>query len=220
MFKIAQKKVEENPFYGKKALFDLYGKGSAGTIAESTFKTALAAAYQEAKGSRDLLELFYSICFSIGGEAHRTTFQWFLEWLKGTDIRQYHKFVESDVIRQYTTLDNIIGTRVKTVKGKTTIADEWNALDKADIPTIASYLAKLIKKGSLVDKVTIAKFLSNVRTTKRQKRNRKTGDLIKGGRPLQDRTLQLMKKRAALYTELSKIMAWEVEGHKFRSLLC
>lgn len=237
MISIKQRKVDENPFFGKKALFDLYQKGtSAKGIAEATFKNALTAAYQEAKDSRELLEVFYSIAFSIGdisnrqhnafgtskvdngGEAHRQVFQWFLEWLKETDLRQYHRFVTSDVIRQYTTLDNVIGTRVKTLKGKTTIQDEWNALDKADISIVASYLANLIKKGSLVDKVTIAKFLSNVRLTKRQKKNRKTGELVKGGRPLQPKTLSLMKKRAELYTELSKIMAWEYDGQRFVGL--
>lgn len=237
MITLKRKQVDENPFYGKKALFDLYQKGaSAKGMAEGTFKNALKAAYQEAKGSKELLEVFYSIAFSLGdisnrqhnafgtgkidngGEAHRQVFQWFLEWLKETDLRQYHRFVTSDVIRQYTTLDNVIGTRVKTIKGKTTIQDEWNALDKADIGVVASYLANLIKKGSLVDKVTIAKFLANVRVTRRQKRNRKTGELVKGGRPLQPKTLALMKKRAELYTELSKIMAWPYEGTTFIGL--
>lgn len=237
MITVKRKQVDENPFFGKKALFDLFQKGTTGKgVSEPTFKATLTNAWREAKDQRELLEVFYSIAFSIGdisnrqhnvlgtakvdngGEAHRVMFQWFLEWLKANDIDQYYRFVESDIIRQYTTLDNVIGTRIKTTKGKTTIEDEWNALDKVDIFKIASYLAKIIKKGSLVDKVTIAKFLSNVRTTKRQKRNRKTGELVKGGRPLQPKTLALMKKRAELYTALSNIMAWPYDGNTFSGL--
>lgn len=236
MFKITQKKVEENPFYGKRALFDLYQKGSDGSASESVFKTSLTNAWKESKGDRTLTELFYTLAFSIGdisnrqhnafgtvkvdngGEAHRQKFQWFLEWLKQADINQYYRFVESDTIRQFTNLDNVIGTRVKTMKGKTTIQDEWNALDKIDISRIASYLSGIIKKGSLVDKVTAAKFLANVRTSKRQKRARKTGELVRGGRPLQERTKQLMAKRAALYAELSKIMGWPYDGNNFAGL--
>lgn len=233
--KILRKQVEENPLYGRKALFDLYGKGSSGQMAEHVFKNALTYAWRESKDSRIALETFYSIAFSIGdisnrhhnlfgtakpengGEAHRKHFQWFLEWLKETDINQYYKFVESDLVRQFTNLDNVIGTRVQTVKGRTTITDEWNALDKVDISRIASYLARLIKKGSIVDHVTIAKFLSNVRLSDRQKRDRKTGEKV-GSRPMQTRTKQLMKKRAELYAELSKIVNWEYAGTNFVGL--
>lgn len=212
--------ASENPFYGKTALFEFYQSAQSGHISDalltSTWKTCTTKSDKE---------LFWVIAFSCGdianrqhnalkgakldngGSAHRAAFQTILKWTKKTAPKQYEKFLVSDAIRQYTTLDNILGVRVKTEPGKKSIKESVNFLEGTDMPTVAQYVAGIIQRGNPMDNQLVAKFLTNVRTSKRQKVDRKTKEKS-GQRDLQAATKRNMEVKQQFYVHLSEAMGW------------
>lgn len=212
--------ASENPFYGKSVLFDFYQKSQSGQITESL----LSSVYNTCLSKEDK-ELFWIIAFSCGdianrqhnafkgskidngGSAHRVAFQTILNWTRKTNRKQYERFLTSDAIRQYTTLDNILGVRVKTQPGKKTVVGTVNFLEGTDMSVVAEYIASLIKRGNPMDNQLIAKFLTNVRTSKRQKVDRKTKEKS-GHRDLQEVTKKNMELKQQLYVHLSEAMGW------------
>jgi hypothetical protein len=230
---ISMRQTSENPFYGKSALLELYNRGTSSGVTRAEFDRLLGAAWKEAKPSKQMREMFYTILFMVGditnrqhdlfrgsgkldqgGNSNRDAFRWALEWMRKNEPAQYLRFVRTDLVRQYTSLDNVIGTRVKTAKGKKTVAEVVNPLDGVDLDVLAEYLAGIIRKANPAEAVLVAKWLTNVRLSKRQKRDRKTGEAVKGGRPLQDATRRVMQARQNLYNRLSQLMGWEVKVHK------
>ena len=212
--------ASENPFYGKVQLFEFYQKAQSGAISDSlltsTWKTCT---------SKEDKQLFWVIAFSTGdianrqhnalkgvkldngGSAHRSAFQTILKWAKKTAPKQYEKFLVSDAIRQYTTLDNILGVRVKTEPGKKAITENVNFLEGTDMQTVAQYIAGIIQRGNPMDNQLVAKFLTNVRTSKRQKIDRKTKEKS-GQRDLQPLTKKNMEQKQQFYIHLSEAMGW------------
>lgn len=227
MKNILTRKIDENPFYGKIDLLNLY---NAVTTAKGDILPLIKRAYSSISTKEDK-ELFYILLFSIGditnrqhnifgksnidngGNANRTAFIQIMNFIKEADIKQYYKFLDSDLFRQYTCLFNIIGTQIKTKKMSKQIISSINMLEGIDLNHVASYLAKLIKTSTPVEKELIAKWLVTPRISKRQKRN-KQGLIVEGGRSLQDATIKLMKQREQLYIVLSEIMNWEIIRHK------
>lgn len=212
--------ASENPFYGKSFLFDFYQKAQSGAINDSL----LTNTWKQCTSKEDK-QLFWVIAFSCGdianrqhnafrgtkvdngGSAHRAAFQTILKWAKKTAPKQYERFLTSDAIRQYTTLDNILGMRVKTQPGKKTVTETVNFLDGVDMSTVATYVAGLIQRGNAMDNQLIAKFLTNVRTSKRQKVDRKTKEKS-GQRDLQAATKKNMELKQQFYVHLSEAMGW------------
>jgi len=212
--------ASENPFYGKSQLFEFYQAAQSGKITDSlltsTWKTC---------ATKEDKELFWVIAFSCGdianrqhnalkgtkldngGSAHRAAFQTILKWAKKNAQRQYEKFLVSDAIRQYTTLDNILGVRVKTEPGKKTVKENVNFLEGTDMQTVAQYIAGIIQRGNPMDNQLVAKFLTNVRTSKRQKVDRKTKEKS-GQRDLQPATKKNMEVKQMFYIHLSEAMGW------------
>lgn len=213
--------ASENPFYGKSNLFEFYQAAQSGKISDSiltnTWKTCT---------TKEDKQLFWVIAFSCGdianrqhnamrsvskldngGSAHRAAFQTILKWTKKTAPKQYEKFLTSDAIRQYTTLDNILGVRVKTQPGKKTITETVNFFEGTDMSVIAEYIAGLIRKSNPADNILIAKFLTNARTSKRQKVDRKTKEKS-GHRELQSATKKNMELKSQFYVLLSEAMGW------------
>lgn len=217
--------ASENPFYGKANLLDFYQKAQSGQISDSL----LTQTWNEAKTNRVLKEMFWIIAFSVGdianrqhnafkgskvdqgGSANRVAFQKVLAWTRKNHPSQYERFVTGDVVRQFTTLDNILGLRVKTKPGTKQVVETVNFLEGVDMDALGDYLAGLIHKGNPADNVLIAKFLTNVRTGKRQKTDRKTREKVSGGRELTDQVKRNMKLRTALYLTLSEKMGWKYE---------
>jgi hypothetical protein len=232
MLKVQTRPNVENPFYGQRELLDLYNNGTAGKVTQAAFNTLLSTAWAAVKDSKQMRELFFVEIFAFGdianrqhdlfrptgkadqgGNAHRELFQWALQWMRKAVPTQYMRFVESDLIRQYTNLENVIGTRVKTAKGKKTVVSTFNALEGVDVDKVAAYLARIIQKSNPGESALLAKWMTNVRLSKRQKRDRKSGQKVSGGRALQPATVASMKARQALYLRLSQIMGWEVKAH-------
>ena len=217
-----RKGASENPFYGNKPLFELYQAAQSGTVQNSNLTSAF-----NASKTREELELFYSICFSVGdianrehfgvkpsngkleqgGNSHRIAFQRVLSWMRTNAPSQYEKFITGDVVRQYTCLDNVLANRIKTKPGSKTIVETVDFLSGSNLDAVASYVAWLINNVADGEKALISKFLPNVRTGKRQKQDRKTREKS-GTRALQEATLKNMRKREAFYVLLSEKMGW------------
>lgn len=222
-----QQKTAENPFYGKSALLHL--------MQQSTKKVGLGVAlnnaWNECKNDKQLREMFFVIVFSIGditnrqhnifgkakidngGNSLREQFMSCMKWMVKTCPDQYKAFLQSDLFRQYSCLFNVLGTQVRTTKGTKKVSEVINMLEGVDQTAVAEYMAKIIHSANPVEKTIIAKWLVNPRLSKRQGRDRKTGEK-KGTRNLQDVTKQLAIVRMNFYNELSKIMKWEVKKHK------
>lgn len=222
-----QQKTAENPFYGKSALLHL--------MQQSTKKVGLGVAlnnaWNECKGSKILREAFFVIVFSIGditnrqhnifgkkkvdngGNSLREQFMSCMKWMVKTCPDQYHEFLKNDLFRQYSCLFNVLGTQVRTKKGSKQVTEVINMLEGVNQTAVAEYMAKIIRSANPVEKSIIAKWLVNPRVSKRQGKDRKTGEK-KGTRNLQDATKALAGVRIGFYLELSKIMNWEVKKHK------
>lgn len=222
-----QQKTAENPFYGKSALLHL--------MQQSTKKVGLGVAlnnaWNECKGSKILREAFFVIVFSIGditnrqhnifgkkkvdsgGNSLREQFMSCMKWMVKTCPEQYHEFLKNDLFRQYSCLFNVLGTQVRTKKGSKQVLEVINMLEGVNQTAVAEYMAKIIRSANPVEKTIIAKWLVNPRVSKRQGKDRKTGEK-KGTRNLQDATKALAGVRIGFYLELSKIMKWEVKKHK------
>ena len=225
------KKVIENPFYGKVELKNLWLEGGKGNVSKSVLMNLLDRAWVEAKEILQLRQLFFVIIFAYGditnrhhnilrgtkqldngGEAWREGFIWSLEWMRKNTPKQYYIFLFKDLIRQFTGLLSILISRVKTQKGKTNITEVINTLIQHDMDKLAEYLANIIRGTNPADKVLIAKALVRPRLSKRQKRNR-DGEKV-GSRNLQSQTISNMKSRELLYQKLSDIMGWVYIQHK------
>lgn len=222
--------ASENPFYGKLALFEFYQSAQSGKITPAI----LTRAFSDCKTEQEK-QLFWVIAFSCGdisnrthnvlrnetsldngGNSNREAFRTILNWTRVNHPAQYLKFVTSDCIRQYTTLDNVLASRVKTKTGSKQVTENINMLECVDLSEVAKYLANIIRKGNVVDCMIIAKFLTNVRTSKRQKLDRTTREKV-GQRELSDLVKANMKLRSKFYDLLSVELGWEVSrGEKYK----
>lgn len=222
--------ASENPFYGKLALFEFYQSAQSGKITPAI----LTNAFRDCKTEQEK-QLFWIIAFSCGdisnrthnvlrnetsldngGNSNREAFRVILNWTRLNHPTQYLKFVTSDCIRQYTTLDNVLASRVKTKTGSKQVTENINMLECVDLSEVAKYLANIIRKGNVVDCMIIAKFLTNVRTSKRQKLDRTTREKV-GQRDLSDLVKANMKLRSKFYDLLSVELGWEVSrGEKYK----
>jgi hypothetical protein len=224
-----QNKVAENPFYGKSALLALLQQ--AGQKNTRNITSQLDAAWRECKGDKVLREAFFVIVFSMGditnrqhnifrnkkvdngGNSMREPFMGAMRWMVKNCPEQYYAFMKGDLFRQYSCLFNVLATQVRTNKGTKQITEVINMLDGVDLAQVAEYVAKIIQSSNPVERSLIAKWLVNPRLSKRQGRDRKTGEK-KGSRKLQQKTWELSVVRTVFYQQLSEVMKWEVVKHK------
>lgn len=224
-----QNKTSENPFYGKNSLLSLMQQ--SGQKNSRDVNSYLNAAWKECKDDKTLREAFFIIVFSMGditnrqhslfqnkkvdngGNSMREAFMGAMKWMVKNCPDQYYEFLKADLFRQYSCLFNVLGTQVRTKKGSKVITEVVNMLDGVDLVRVAEYVAKIIQSANPVERSLIAKWLVNPRLSKRQGRDRKTGEK-KGSRKLQPKTWELSVVRSFFYQELSTIMKWEVVKHK------
>lgn len=226
---ILMRKSSENPFYNQKELLALYQRGSA-KCTKSELNQLLNSTWKVVEKNIQLKQMFFVIIFSFGdivnrnhqifgkqivdqgGSSWREGFGWCLEWMKINCYPQYIKFVFRDTIRQFTGLFNIFSLRIKTKKYTKTVEQVINTLDGVNLEETAKYIANIIKiSRNPVELSLIAKWLTNVRLSKRQKRD-KEGNLT-GRRDLLKQTVISMRKKEEFYTILSKEMGWLIQVH-------
>ena len=231
--KVKMSAVNENPFYGKTALKNLLNTGKS-VNSKSQMDSLLNIAWNEAKNDKNLREMFFIICFSIGditnrqhnifekqnvdngGEACRPQMMWILSWIRKNQPVQYYKFMFNRIITEFISWFAILAGQVRTTKGKKNIdsqaTETYSALKEHDLNKVAEFIADRLKNGSLIDKVMLAKWLVKPRLSKRQKVDRTTKEKT-GTRDLQQVTKDNMQTKVNLYRILSEIMNWEVIYH-------
>ena len=226
MNQLKMKQVSENPFYKQVDLLALWQNGSTGKLDKNSLFRLLDAAWKAVKEYKLMREMFFIIVFSFGdienrhhnilkfmkkvdngGNSHRETFMWCMEWMRVNTQKQYYTFLMKDLFRQFTSLFSILTSRVNTEKGKKTIKKVTNTLKEHDLNFLSDYIVALINGNNPVEKTLIAKALVRPRLSKRQKTNRQ-GEKVSGGRKLQDQTIENMKWREKLYVLISNKMSW------------
>lgn len=197
----------ENPFYGKKAMLDLYHSIDN----KRPFNEGLlTSAYLEAAGDIELRKGFWSLIFSIGditdrqhnifkrkvdggGHADREKFHIVLQWMRKNHEDQYLRFM--DLIVEYTGWDSLLANRVKTRKKTDKVTGVFSALTHADILELANFIVDYIRNEKNGYKLSLlAKRL--VRIDNRTPKSREAKE-----------NRRLMRE---LYDKLSKFMDWEI----------
>jgi hypothetical protein len=217
--------ASENPFYGKQNLFALYNETQKGNVNATT----LAKAWDECKLDLDLRKMFWTVLFAAGdvpnrehaglpktngkleqgGSGQRNAFRLLMDWAKRHQVQQYERFLHSGIIQQYVGFDQLLDVRVKTKVGTKTALEVINTLDGVDLDVLATQLARSINRMNEGEKVLLAKRLTNVRLSRRQKVDRKTKEKT-GHRDLTETVVKNNRLKERFYTLLSEKMGWEV----------
>jgi hypothetical protein len=174
-------KKNDNPFYGMRNCLNLFQNAGKGTIST----TLLDACWNEVKNSKEGKEMLFSMLFSIGditarkhnifgaakpdsgGNAARDNFRIIMNWMKKTSSKQFVKFMNARLFNEFTSFDNLLAMRVKTIaKSKRVIGIIDQVAGNDDI---AKYIAHIIQHGNPFDKFLVSKFLSRPRLSKRSK---------------------------------------------------
>lgn len=217
--------ASENPFYGKQNLFALYNETQKGKVNSTT----LSKAWDECKLDLDLRKMFWTVLFAAGdvpnrehaglsktngkleqgGSGQRNAFRLLMDWAKRHQVQQYERFLHSGIIQQYVGFDQLLDVRVKTKVGTKTALEVINTLDGVDLDVLATQLARAISRMNEGEKVLLAKRLTNVRLSRRQKVDRKTKEKT-GHRDLTETVVKNNRLKERFYTLLSEKMGWKV----------
>lgn len=213
MIQVEMNKKSENPFYGLRNNLKLLQDSTNSNISVSLINDA----WDEAKGSKEKRELFYSVLFSIGdvtnrqhnifrgkktdggGNANRESFFTIVNWLWNKDRKQFVKFLNAQLFNEYSCFDTLIRNRVQTKGSK--ILKVYSALhDKEYVKVLLDYFYAVINGNNPFNKLLVAKFLTIPRTSKR-----------KGHKKMLPETKQVMLDKLNFLKQLSEMMGWEVE---------
>jgi hypothetical protein len=213
----------ENKFYKKIALKKLLDDGKTIHF-EREMNALLHSAWNECKNNKELREGFFVVCFSIGditnrqhnifdkkvdngGEACRIQMIWILKWILKNHSEQFYNFMDNRIINEYVSWFALLCCQVKTAKKTKVIVDSpYTMLYYIDLSKLANYIVKILKTGSIADKMLLAKYLVLPKTSTRKKANGER-------RQLQSQTKASMELKTTLYVELSRLMNWEVIYH-------
>ena len=163
----------ENPFFGMEKTLQIFQNASKGNL-----NFDLDGAWKECGNSLQKKALLFSILFSIGdiprqhnvfdakvstgGYASRETFRdKILPWI-WTKIKASKKVDNIEFLKlvvEYTVLDNILATRVKTKKNTQNIIQTINMIEVFGIDELVNVLSYYYVKGTEFQKVCLAKFL-------------------------------------------------------------
>ena len=208
--------MKDNIFRGKNGLITLYNSDN---ITEEKISEALKDI-----DSKETEQLFVIITIYIGeidrmhnilkipskgGKGQRENFRKILKYLSLNNFALYAKIVESNAVLYYTTLDNLIANRVKTLPKKKQVVEVIDMLNNGNtshIMFLAKYISKIIKHGTEFERTLVSKFLTRPKFSKRKK-----DDGSK--RNLQSETIRIMKNREKFYIALSNEMNWKYVKH-------
>lgn len=213
---IIPKKGNDNPFFGCRKMLNLLQAAD-----KPINPTLLDEAYNEAKSkSKEALQVFYSILFSVGditnrqhnifhkqkvddgGFANREAFYGITKWLWQKSPAQFQKFLENRLFNEYNCFDTLLRNRVQT-KGKNVVQvfDAFN--DPVYFEAMLNFTYKVVKGSNVFDKMLLAKFLTIPRTSKRQ-----------GHKKMLDQTKSIMIHKREFIIKLSEMLGWETTNLK------
>lgn len=199
---------QSNPFYGMSNTLDIYQSASKG-VNPSVSK--LESAWKECKNKEQLAVLF-SVLFFVGdvtnrqhnifdgkvdggGNSQRETFRDIIIPFLTNKVKKLPKsqrMALMTLITEYTTMDNILATRVKTKKGSKTVVSVIDMVSVFGLKDVGTYVAEIIKKGTTFEKICVAKFVTRPRFSKRS-----------GKTQMLPETLKIMKVKSDLLKDIS-----------------
>ena len=206
-----------NPYYGMSNTLSIFQNGSKGGGGS---RGILEKAWNECGDDVEKQALLACVLFSIGdvasrqhnlfegkvesgGNSERALFRkeiipFLVEKISGkrkaTKLRLMH------LITEYTVMDNIFATRVVTKKGSSVVLDTIDMIEVFGEGNVATYAANIIRKGSVFQKMSLAKYLTRPRLSKR-----------KGHSKLLPETKELMLKRQSLIKKVSDLVKFPYE---------
>lgn len=212
MVQVELNKKNDNPFYGMRKMLLLQQASSDCGINMHLVNDA----WNEAKGSKEKRELFYSILFSIGditnrqhnifkgkktdggGNANREAFFMITQWLWNNNKDQFIKFLNAQLFNEYACFDVLLRNRVQT-KGSKVLKIYSAFEDKEYRKALLDYIYAVINGTNPFNKLLVAKFLTIPRTSKRQ-----------GHKKMLPETKRIMNEKLGFIQDLSKMMGWEI----------
>jgi len=172
-----------NPFFGMKTSLTIYQNASKGQAIGSD---ELTKAWAEASTVEQKAMLF-SLLFYIGdvvgrqhnafetkvdsgGSSQRVVFRdniipFLVAKVSGLPKASRLRLIE--LIVEYTTLDNVVATRVKTKKGTNKVESVLDMIKVFGNHDVATYVANIIRRGTVFQKICVAKFVTRPRFSKR-----------------------------------------------------
>lgn len=237
--KTATKKTE-NPFYGKRALLDMFQKVSklGENPSESTIMSYFDKAYREAS-DRPSKELFYVMMFSFGdianrehnvftsyfgknkvqagGESLRKVFIYGLKWMMKNDPNQFYQFLP--IIGEYTNLENPFYYQLRTDRKTGRLLEvlsivPTNSEERANfIDVVSTFLVDKISsaKTSPATHAVLSKWLKTPNFSKRTRTyTKKDGRIVKKKRDLKAHTIEKERFEYALAEAISQKIGWEI----------
>lgn len=225
-----QKLISENPFYGLKAMLDLFQEApKMVTPDKRKVITLLSTAWNEVKAITDAnrkleaTELFYSLIFAIGdvtnrdhaifgkskvekgGMGSREAFRYSIEWMVENQSTTFYKIIH--LIPEYSNYENLFFNQLRTDRYKGTVLSQ--DFLNIDYDKVALAMAKKAKNSKTTDFELglIAKFLPKVPVAHRYKHT-KSGELKV--REKQAATLQKDMRALRLIEAFSNAMNFEI----------
>ena len=216
MIQVELNKKNDNPFYGLKHTLKLLQATSDGTVSEYVINDA----WLECKSRKEFREVFFSILFCIGditnrqhnifgkkkvdggGSANREVFYQVTAWLWAHNKEQFIKFLNAQLFNEYSCFDVLFRNRVQT-KGNKVLKIYSAFADEAYRQALLDYTYAVVNGSNPFNKLLIAKFLTIPRLSKR-----------KDHKKMLPETKQIMLRKAAFITDLSKMMGWDLEFFK------
>lgn len=210
MVQVEFNKKSTNQFYGMRNTLDIYQNASKGM---SVSKSVLESAWQEAKTTEQKAVLF-SVLFFVGdvvgrqhnifdgkidggGNSQREVFRDnIIPFMAGKvkTLPKVSRLALMGLITEYTTLDNIVAIRVKTKKKTARVVEVIDMVTIFNVDDVASYIANIIRRGTIFQKICVAKFVTRPRFSKRSKSTK-----------MLDETKTVMATKAMLLHKVSKL---------------
>lgn len=219
MIKVEFGSKNQNPFYGMRNTLELFQVASKGTTPSTI---TMAQAWGEAN-TDEKKALLVSILFFIGdvtsrqhnlfegkvdggGNSQREVFRDTIIPFLVKNVAKTSKSKKlglMKLITEYTTMDNIFASRVKTTKKTDKVVSVVNMVKVFGIDLVAEYAADIILRGTTFEKICLAKFVTRPRFSKRT-----------GKTKMLKETSEVMATKAELLTKISDIVGFVYEDKK------
>lgn len=183
MLKVEFNNKSVNPFYGMSNTLEIFQDGSKGSSFPSS---KLDKAWAEAK-TPEQKAILLTVLFSIGdvtgrqhnlfegkvdagGNSQREVFRdTVIPFLVAVTkkLPKAQRMTLIKLIVEYTTMDNIVAARVQTKKNSRNVQKVINMIKVFGVGEVAEYISGVINKGTVFEKMCVAKFVTRPRFSKR-----------------------------------------------------
>lgn len=219
MIKVEFGSKNQNPFYGMRNTLELFQVASKGAAPSTSI---MSGAWGEAD-TDEKKALLVSILFFVGdvtsrqhnlfegkvdggGNSQREVFRDTIIPFLVKNVAKTSKAKKlglMKLITEYTTMDNIFASRVKTTKKTDKVLSVVNMIKVFGVESVAEYAADVILRGTTFEKICLSKFITRPRFSKRP-----------GKTKMLKETTEVMATKAELLTKISDIVGFVYEDKK------